>query len=108
MIVRSKISQPPLSIDFDAKDKNYSLVSFRGVLQVGFVAHHHLGRVILAITVPVAPAILDRRSSLTRCPLCACHVARCQNPTFRVDDLEALVTSFTSRPSDVFICTYPK
>lgn len=55
--------QPPLDIDFGAADKNYNLVSFRGVPQ---------------------------------------------NPTFRVEELENLVTSFESRADDVFICTYPK
>ena len=55
--------KPPLAVDFDAKDRNYNMVDFRGVPQ---------------------------------------------NPTFRVDELETLVTTFNSRPSDVFICTYPK
>lgn len=57
------ITQPPLTIEFDAKDKNYNMVLFRGVPQ---------------------------------------------NPTFRVDELETLVSTFNSRPTDTFICTYPK
>lgn len=31
-----------------------------------------------------------------------------QNPTFRVDELETLVTTFDARAGDIFICTYPK
>jgi hypothetical protein len=31
-----------------------------------------------------------------------------QNPSFRVDELEELATTFESRDGDVFICTYPK
>ena len=31
-----------------------------------------------------------------------------QNPTFRVDELESLVTTFEARSGDVFVCTYPK
>eukprot|EP00614_Pseudopedinella_elastica_P003047 CAMPEP_0172586394 /NCGR_PEP_ID=MMETSP1068-20121228/5764_1 /TAXON_ID=35684 /ORGANISM="Pseudopedinella elastica, Strain CCMP716" /LENGTH=370 /DNA_ID=CAMNT_0013381183 /DNA_START=360 /DNA_END=1472 /DNA_ORIENTATION=- len=31
-----------------------------------------------------------------------------QNPTFKLDELEALVNTFETRPGDTFICTYPK
>ena len=31
-----------------------------------------------------------------------------QNPSFRIDELEQLVTTFPTRDGDVFICTYPK
>ena len=31
-----------------------------------------------------------------------------QNPTFRVEELESLVSSFEARAGDIFICTYPK
>merc|ERR1719498_1340936 len=31
-----------------------------------------------------------------------------QNPSFRIDELERLVTTFPTRDRDVFICTYPK
>jgi hypothetical protein len=55
--------RPPLNIDFTAPDKNYNMVSFRGVPQ---------------------------------------------NPTFRVEELENLVSTFETAPGDVFICTYPK
>ncbi len=63
------------------------MVTFRGTPQVRLVD-------LLA-----SPA----RGRFKRLPVCVA-----QNPTFRVEELEELVTTFPVRPDDVFICTYPK
>lgn len=68
---------------------------------------------------PPSEYVYAKRPLQTSCPFSAADKNYClldfrgvpQNPTFRMDELEKLVTTFEAREgknADIFICTYPK